>query len=443
MNNHKLKVLLIVEQCNPEWSSVPLEGYRYYEEISKLVDVTLVTHERNEEALNKILDNRKVIYIRESSFVKKYHHLVANLTYSGKTNWPLYNALSYLVYAEFNRKVHERFKLEILKGEYDIVHALTPMMPRYPVKAVNLCKSTPFILGPVNGGVPFPKGFQEVAKQEFAQFNFLRAVGRALIPGYVDTYKKADKVLAGSTYTLNNLQELFSLSDDKISLFYENGISKDFLQTVETTKSNDKVDLLFVGRLVPYKGADMLIEAISQLPKNIQEQIRLTIVGDGSERVNLEAITQKFDLEHLVNFTGWIKQQETLEYYQKSDIFCFPSVREFGGAVVLEAMACGLPCIVVNNGGIGEYVTEETGFKIDPDSREYVTQQIANKIGTFVTDEELRIKMSANSMQRVREFEWGYKAQKIVDVYQKMIAKKAAENDSYQIKENVLVSTNL
>ncbi|MEO1376985.1 MAG: glycosyltransferase family 4 protein [Cyanobacteria bacterium J06635_10] len=443
MNNHKLKVLLIVEQCNPEWSSVPLEGYRYYEAISKLVDVTLVTHERNEDALNKIIDRQKVIYIRESSFVKKYHHLVANLTYSGKTNWPLYNALSYLVYAEFNRKVHEQFSTGILKGEYDIVHALTPMMPRYPVKAVNLCKNTPFILGPVNGGVPFPKGFQEVAKQEFAQFNFLRAIGRALIPGYVDTYKKADKVLAGSTYTLNNLQELFSLSDHKISLFYENGISKDFLQTVEKTKSNDKVDLLFVGRLVPYKGADMLIEAISMLPKNIQEQIRLTIVGDGSERANLEAITQKFGLENLVTFTGWIKQQETLEYYKKSDVFCFPSVREFGGAVVLEAMACGLPCIVVNNGGIGEYVTEETGFKIDPDSREYVTQQIANKIGIFVTDKELIEKMSVNSVQRVREFEWGYKAQKIVDVYQKMIAKKAAEDDSYQIKENVLVSTNL
>ncbi len=443
MNNKKLKVLLIVEQCNPEWFSVPLVGYKFYQEISKLVEVTLVTHERNEEALNKICSNQKIVYISESSFVQKYHNIVAKLTYSGKTNWPLYNALSYLVYAEFNSKVYKRFQFEILKGKYDIVHALTPMMPRYPVKVVDLCKNIPFILGPVNGGVPFPKGFQEVAKQEFAQLNFLRAVGRALIPGYVDTYKKADRVLAGSTYTFNNLQNLFSLNDNQINLFYENGISKDFLDAVETNKSNrDKVNLLFVGRLVPYKGADMLIEAISKLPKEIQNIIRLTVVGDGSERNNLEGVVQKFGLENLVNFTGWIKQQETLEYYQKSDIFCFPSVREFGGAVVLEAMACGLPCIVVNNGGIGEYVTETTGFKIDPDSKEYVTQEIANKIGILVTDEQLRKEMSANSIERVREFEWGFKAERIIDIYHKTIASKKLNYGKIPEEENVLASIN-
>ena len=66
---------------------------------------------------------------------------------------------------------------------------------------------------------------------------------------------------------------------------------------------------------------------------------------------------------------GWVEQTETAAYYQQADVFCFPSVREFGGAVVLEAMACGLPCIVVNYGGIGEYVTTETGFKLDPVSR--------------------------------------------------------------------------
>ena len=236
---------------------------------------------------------------------------------------------------------------------------------------------------------------------------------------------------------------MFSLSDEQINLFYENGISQDFLEGAETGKCHDdKANLLFVGRLVPYKGADMLIEAISKLPKEIQNQIKLTIVGDGSEITNLKAMVQEFGLENLVTFTGWIKQQETLEFYQKSDIFCFPSVREFGGAVVLEAMACGLPCIVVNNGGIGEYVTEETGFKIDPDSKEYVTQQLANKIGTLVTDEQLRKQMSANSVERVREFEWGYKAEKIVEIYQKMIAQKNNNSAILPEEDNILVSIN-
>ena len=80
MNNHKLKVLLIVEQCNPEWSSVPLEGYKYYQAISQLVDVTLVTHERNKTALNKIISPQQVIYIDESELIQKYHKLIASFT---------------------------------------------------------------------------------------------------------------------------------------------------------------------------------------------------------------------------------------------------------------------------------------------------------------------------------------------------------------------------
>ena len=238
---------------------------------------------------------------------------------------------------------------------------------------------------------------------------------------YRETYKKADKILAGSTFTLNLLKKLFSLPDDKISLFYENGISSSFLDAEPIPKNNNKVNLLFVGRLVPYKGVDMLIEAIGELEGSIEEKILLTIVGDGSEKASLEAKVQELNLGKIVKFTGWIQQEETLLYYRESDIFCFPSIREFGGAVVLEAMACGLPCIVANNGGIGEYVTEETGFKIEPVSRDYLIQELTQKIRILVENEELRQKMSAKSIERVRQFTWEEKAKKIVELYHVMI----------------------
>ena len=74
-----------------------------------------------------------------------------------------------------------------------------------------------------------------------------------------------------------------------------------------------------------------------------------------------------------------VNQQKTVDYYRKADIFCLPSARELGGAVVIETMACGWHCIVANNGSIGEYVTEETGFKIEPNSREDLTQELTKK----------------------------------------------------------------
>jgi glycosyltransferase involved in cell wall biosynthesis len=431
MNNQKLKVLLIVEQCNPEAASVPLVGYKFFQAISKLTDVTLVTHERNKTPLSKLKEHLNITYIAESELTQKYFSLVVHsLTMKGKNNWPLANVLGYPVYAEFNHKVYESFKDKIQRGDYDLVHALTPMQPRYPFKVIKACAHTPVIIGPVNGGVPFPAGFEEIAKQEYAYLNFFRAVGRALIPGYVETYKKADKILAGSTYTLNLLKDMFAIPDNRIELFYENGIASSFLTETKKVTKGSKINLLFVARLVPYKCADILIESVSRLEPNVKEKVCLTIVGDGQERNSLETQVRELNLGEKVKFAGWVGQEETVEYYRQADIFCFPSIREFGGAVVMEAMACGLPCIVANNGGIGEYVNEESGFKIEPISREYLTQQLTSKIKMLVEDDKLRESMSAKASERAKEFEWENKARKIVEIYGKMLGEKGVRGSA-------------
>ena len=423
----KLKVLLIIEQCNPEWPSVPLVGYSFYKHISMLVDTTLVTHERNKTAMQKAHPQSDIVYMSESKFITRYYNVAEKISkLKGKIIWPLYNALTYPIYAEFNHKVYSTFNKIILNGEYDIVHALTPILPRYPVKVIKACKKTPFILGPVNGGVPFPKGFQAVARQEFSYFNFLRLIGRYIIPGYRETYEKANYILSGSTYTMNLIKSLFDINNQKIELFYENGIDDSFITKEKKPskidkKNNTKINLLFVGRLVPYKGADILIEAIGQLEQQILDKIKLTIVGDGPERNVLNNQVNKLCLNEKVNFTGWVEQQATVNYYRDSDVFCFPSVREFGGAVVLEAMANGLPCIVINNGGIAEYITEETGFKIDPVSRNFVIKELKKHITNLVQNEVLRHEMSMKAIQRARNFTWSAKACAIKNIYNKLL----------------------
>ena len=423
MNPNKLKILLLIEQCNPEWASVPLVGFNFYNSIRDLVDTQLVTHERNRNALEKVSNDFKIDYIKESSLIKTYYQLMKKMTSFIKgTNWPLLHTLSFPVYAGFNREVYKRYSRKVLASEYDIVHAITPMIPRYPVKIIEACKSTPFILGPVNGGIPFPSGFQDTARKEYAHFNFLRGFSK-FIPGYTKTYKNADMVLSGSTYTLKMLTGLFCPSKLNIELFFENGIKKEFLSAPE--KSNEEtLELLFVGRLVPYKGADMVIEALAKIRKTAKSKVHLTIVGDGPEKSRLEKQAKDLDINNMIDFTGWIDQGETFKYYKKSDIFCFPSVREFGGAVVLEAMACGTPSIVIDHGGIGEYVTGNSGFKIQPLSREHIINEMAEKVCLLADDNELRYKFAQNAFKRGELFEWNKKAGALLDIYQRVIEKR-------------------
>ncbi len=471
MPDRKLKVLLIIEQCNPEGSSVPLVGYNFYKEISLRAEVKLVTHGRNKASLDRAHPDSDIVYLFESDWSKRYYKVADRLSrIKGKIIWPLRLTLAYPIYAEFNHQVYQKFASAIKSGQHDIVHSITPIMPRYPVKVVEACDQTPFVLGPVNGGVPYPDGFKSVGRREFSGLNFLRSVGRFLIPGYRETYQQADYILAGSSYTAGLIKRLFNLKDERVELFYENGLMSEFVKRSATAHSSaepaaielsqqpeqppnqqpdkqpdQRLNLLFVGRLVPYKGADILIESLSKLPADILQRVRLTIVGDGSERGALEHQVTALGLTETVMFTGWVVQIETLQYYRRSDIFCFPSVREFGGAVVLEAMANGLPCIVVNNGGIGEYVTEKTGFRIEPISRSFVVQALAESIERLAINSLLRQRMAENAVQRALTFTWDTKAERIVEIYEELLVRRGmavgeGHNASQQPVSQPLVS---
>jgi glycosyltransferase involved in cell wall biosynthesis len=425
-----LKVLLIIEQCNPEWPSVPLEGFRYYEAIHRLVDVTLVTHERNRAALTRAGVGAGAVFIQESLALARYFQVVRRLAVrGGRVNWPILYALGYPVYAEFNRRVFRDFSGPVSRGHYGVVHAFSPILPRYPVKLIEACRQTPFVLGPVNGGLPFPRGFGEIARKEFSRFNFLRAFSR-VIPGYRATYQTADKVLAGSSATEGMLRRMFGIEDDRIELLHENGVAASSFGKPTPRAPGDPIGLLFVGRLVPFKCADVVIDAFKKAAPGTP--MTLTIVGDGPERSRLEDQARRLGVADRVSFAGWVQHDQVVDFCRRADIFCFPSIREFGGAVVLEAMAAGLPCIVTDYGGIAEYVTDDSGFRIAPDSREDVVRKMVRHIDDLAHSVVLRNRMSAAAVERARKFEWSRKAQRIVEIYANLSERKrAATKDSH------------
>ena len=427
----RIRALLVIEQCNSEWASVPSVGYKFYKHISELADVTLVTHGRNEEAIRKSHPDANIVCIHETSVTAAWHRVAARLsTIGGNTIWPLYHTLTYPTYAEFNNLVAKQFGQKVLDGEFDVVHAITPMLPRYPYKISRFCEKVPFIIGPVNGGVPYPPGFGHVARSEFSYLNSLRSLGRLLLPEYRNTFLKADHVFSGSLYTKQLLETMFPRMP-KVEVMAENGLDDSFFsdgiqQKSSETRNTKKTEILFVGRLVPYKGADIVIDALRMLPADALRRTKLTIVGDGPERAALEAQVRNAELTQVVDFVGWVRQEDTLKFYQSADIFCFPSVREFGGAVALEAMANGLPCIVVDNGGIGEYVTADTGFKINPASRHHVVCEVSKRLTELIESPALRGEMAQAARLRAKAFSWRRKAERIVTVYDLLATKKNA-----------------
>lgn len=421
----KIKALLVFEQCNPEWPSFPLSAYGLFRSISHHIEATLVTHIRNKENLEKVREaGDDIVYIEEPGYLSKYWKCIDFITQGKGTNWPLLHALSYPIYADFNRKVYQRFADRVRSGEYDLVHGCSPVIPRYPVKLSQVCEKVPFILGPVNGGLSYPKGFESIATQEFSKFNFLRFFGN-FIPGYRQTYQSAETILVGNTPTIKTIQKATGCDPNRCHLFFENGLPESFFDKKSNECSmNEETKLLYVGRLVPCKGIEMLIQSIPKLNKKTSKSIKVTLVGEGPLRKDIENLIDSLGVSEQVKLIGNVDHEETRKYYQEANIFCFPSVREFGGTVIMEAFAHSLPAIVINYGGPAEYVQDDCGFRIDPLSEQHIIEEIALKVELLASDIELYQSMSKNAYQRAQGFLWKNKAKELLKIYEDAIESK-------------------
>ena len=181
--------------------------------------------------------------------------------------------------------------------------------------------------------------------------------------------------------------------------------------------------LLSVGRLLPQKGLDLLIDAVARLAAD-HPCLGVAIVGTGRMRGALEADVRRRGLEKRVVFTGFLEESLLPAAYSSADLFVLPSVWEVFGIVLLEAMGCGLPCVASDAGGIPEVVAEGgTGLLFpvrDPAA-------LASRLRILVEDESLRRRMGAEARRRAVEvFDWDRIAERTAGFYERLMAGRAA-----------------
>jgi glycosyltransferase involved in cell wall biosynthesis len=169
-----------------------------------------------------------------------------------------------------------------------------------------------------------------------------------------------------------------------------------------------------VGRLVPYKGFDLVIEAMAGSAR--LRSTRLVIVGDGPERANLERAAGAAGLTG-VEFAGWLDQAALGRVLASAQAFAFPSLREFGGAVVLEAMALGAVPIVADYGGPGELVGE-AGIRLPLRHRNELVASLRAAMERLADNPDTCRALGRAAVERVHaEFTWTAKAERLVEIY--------------------------
>jgi len=189
----------------------------------------------------------------------------------------------------------------------------------------------------------------------------------------------------------------------------------------------DEIIVSSLGRLVNKKGFDRLISAVARLPDDEKKHLRVVIGGSGALETELKQQVGHLDLQDTVSFPGRIPWHEVPEFLGASDIFVLPSQRDRAGnldglpTVLLEAMACGLPCIASDIGGVSLVIDhEKNGFIIPPDDldalKEYLLRLIANR--------DLRIRLGKQSREDVlNTYNWKHVAAFLEDLFCESISK--------------------
>ncbi|MDI3535255.1 MAG: hypothetical protein PWQ82_1620 [Thermosediminibacterales bacterium] len=230
---------------------------------------------------------------------------------------------------------------------------------------------------------------------------------------------EAWKVICCSKYMKNELQNLFSLPEDKIRII-PNGIEVNTLKDLDIKfkrsdyASDDEKIIFFIGRLVEEKGVQIALKA---MPIVLAENpnVKFVISGDGPRSPALKKLASELGIAHKVIFTGYIDDKVRNSLFNASSAAIFPSLYEPFGIVALEAMAAGVPVIVSDTGGFKEIVDErENGLKVPPGNPE----MLAKAINTILENQILAQKIKAKGLNMVKKrFSWENIAQKTVEVY--------------------------
>lgn len=194
----------------------------------------------------------------------------------------------------------------------------------------------------------------------------------------------------------------------------ENGVDADFFKPDLDKKDVNVLNILFVSRLIERKGLQYIIPKLNTIQEAVLEKtgrsVRLTVVGDGPYREQLEFLTDEYDCRNLVSFMGKKNKNELDVIYQSADLFILPSHWEGMPNVVLEAMASGLPIVMTPCEGSSELVTDN-GYISDIDSFD-------SNIIRICIDEKLRTRMSQNSIRAVKErFSWQRAAKEYLELF--------------------------
>ncbi len=232
---------------------------------------------------------------------------------------------------------------------------------------------------------------------------------------------KANTIVVSTSVEKEDLTKLYGTPTSKVRIIPP-GVDLSMFQPMDKCEARqslgllDKHIILYVGRIEPFKGLDILLRALTLLDE--RSLTRLIIVGGNldhdAELHRLKALASELGVSDMVSFTGSLPQKQLPAYYSAADVFALPTYYESFGLVALEAMACGTPVVVSRVGGLKTFIDHgETGYLVPWRCAE----PFAHRLDTLLANPALRASMDNAAQRKAQTMSWGGVASRMLNCY--------------------------
>jgi glycosyltransferase involved in cell wall biosynthesis len=423
--NLTIKTLLLAENASLESGGEAALAVHWFRELSRQgVSVWQLSHARSRRELYRLFpaDKDRLVFVEDSwlqAGLWQLGRLLPQAVALFTTGWCIR-----LLTQMRQRRVAQQL---VREHGINVVHLTMPVSPLEPTLIRQL--GVPLVIGPLNGGMRYPPGF--IRRERLWVRAFMKA-GRALavtanvlLPGK----SEAAYLLAANERTKRVLLGAFPEAAARIRCLPENGVDTSVWRPVSNaavvTLAPAPVRLLFAGRLVDWKGGDLLLRAFAQAVQLSAVPLTLSIAGDGPMRRRWQALASRLGILGTRNavpgkvfFRGWLQTEACAEHMRQAEVFVLPSLLECGGAVVLEAMATGLPVIACDWGGPADYLDATCGVLLPVGSETELINALTQAIVKLARDPDLRRAMGqAGNRKAHTQYNWAMKAQEMTNVY--------------------------
>lgn len=241
---------------------------------------------------------------------------------------------------------------------------------------------------------------------------------------------RTDHIIATSDHERDSLLHIYGTSPQKVSMI-PCGVDTQLFRPIDKDTARqyvgvhgDSKTILFVGRIAPLKGIDLLLNSMAQLEET--DNAQLLLVGGnarvGRQERQLHVLARQLGISHRVRFLGPLNQNVLPYYYSAADVCVVPSYYESFGMVALEALACGTPVIAARVGGLKSVIQDgRTGYLV----HRHCPEPYGERLEVLLSNESLRYAMGKAGRIWASKMDWDSVARRVEEEYQHLLQKQS------------------